>query len=335
MYTKRDDVVMMTFIERTTQGQTIMSEFREDENQSAISDYHQVIWIEISSPTVLERAFISQQEKIELPDHHELHQIEFSNQFYQENDAIFLTTNLVTNSYPRPENHAINIIVTKNKIITVRYSDPNPIKSFIDQIKTKKMMFHSHHELLKMLLQSFIGKNADILEAVGDRTNYLSQTLAEGLSSGSLKKRELRLNYTLTEINLLENLISMSYQSLSSLEMLVNYLEQNIATNLVELKNIKRDLFALLKHGDYLNQKVVFQLDSTLGLINIEQMGIVKIFTVLAMVFMPPTLIASIYGMNFKHMPELDFIFGYPMIIIAIGLSALFPWIIFRKKGWI
>ena len=154
---------MMTFIERTTQGQTIISEFQEDENQSAISDYNQVIWIEISNPTVLERAFILQQEKIDLPEHHELHQIEFSNQFYQENEAIFLTINLVTNSYPRPENHAINIIVTKNKIITVRYTDPNPIKSFIDQVKTKKNVFRSHYELLKMLLQSFIGKNADIL----------------------------------------------------------------------------------------------------------------------------------------------------------------------------
>lgn len=332
---KGNDAVMMTFIERTTQGQTIISEFREEESQSTSSDYSQVLWIEISNPTVLERAFISQQEKIELPDHHELHQIEFSNQFYQENEAIFLTTNLVTNSYPRPENHAINIIVTKNKIITVRYSEPNPIKSFIDQIKTKKIVFRSHFELLKMLLQSFIGKNADILEAVGDRTNYLALTLSEGLSNGSLKKREFRLNHTLTEINLLENLISMSYQSLSSLEMLVNYFEQSITANTIELKNIKRDIFVLLKQGDYLNQKVVFQLDSTLGLINIEQMGIVKIFTVLAMVFMPPTLIASIYGMNFEHMPELKFIFGYPMVIVAIGLSALFPWIIFRKKGWI
>ena len=135
--------------------------------------------------------------------------------------------------------------------------------------------------------------------------------------------------------NTLESLISMTYQSLSSLDMLINYLEQSILPNLVDFKALKRDIFSLLKQADYLNQKVVFQLDSTLGLINIEQMGIVKIFTVLAMVFMPPTLIASIYGMNFKYMPELSFYFGYPILLGVMTLSAYFPWVIFRRKGWI
>ncbi len=326
---------MMTFIERSKEGKLFTTLFEEKNTEQRISDYHQVLWIEIHNPTVSERDFIKIQENIELPEHHELHQIEFSNQYYIENEAIFLTANLVTVSFPRPENHAINIIVTSNKIVTVRYSDPNPVKNFLDQFKVKSIPFKSHYDLLKMLLQSFIGKNADILEGVGDRTNYLAHTLSGGLGKGGLKKRESRLNQTLIEINLLESLISMSYQSLSSLEMLINYLEQSLIPNLIDFKSIERDLFALLKHADYLNQKVEFQLDSTLGLINIEQMGIVKIFTVLAMIFMPPTLIASIYGMNFKHMPELDYIFGYPLVILGIGLSALLPWVIFRKKGWI
>lgn len=326
---------MITFIERSKQGQVILSDFDENNTAQCINDYNQVMWIEIHNPTGAERDFIKTQEKVELPEHHELHQIEYSNQFYIENEAIFLTTNLVTVSYPHPENHAINLIITQNKIITVRYSDPNPVRHFLDYIKVKPFVFSSHYDLLKMLLQSFIGKNADILEGVGDRTNYLGHTLCAGLNNGTLKKRESRLNHTLIEINMLENLISMCYQSLSSLEMLVNYLEQSLVSNLIDFKSINRDILSLLKHGDYLNQKVEFQLDSTLGLINIEQMGIVKIFTVLAMVFMPPTLMASIYGMNFKHMPELDWVMGYPLAIGGIALSAFSPWIIFRKKGWI
>jgi magnesium transporter len=326
---------MMTFVSLSKQEQGLSTHFHEEEIEKSRGDYQNAVWVEIFNPTVIEREFIKQQENIELPEHHELHQIEFSNQFYHENDCLFLTTNLVTISYPQPENHAINIILTKNKMITVRYSDPNPVKHYLDQLSNKPFAIHSHYELLKMLLQSFIGKNADIFEGVGERTNYLAIRLSNGLTNGSLKRRETRLNQTLVEINLLEGLISMAYQSLSSLEMLVNYLEQNLTPNLIEFKNIKRDIFALLKHGDYLNQKVVFQLDSTLGLINIEQMGIVKIFTVLAMVFMPPTLIASIYGMNFKHMPELDLVYAYPLALFGIALSAYFPWMIFRKKGWI
>ena len=259
----------------------------------------------------------------------------FSHQFYQEKDCIFLTLHLVTVAYPQPESHAMNIILTKNKMITVRYSEAHPVKLFLEQLTLKSFQLKTHYDLVKILLQFFIGHNADILETVGERTNNLAIALSGGFRNSTLKIRENRLNETLLEINTLESLISMTYQSLSSLDMLINYLEQSILPNLVDFKALKRDIFSLLKQADYLNQKVVFQLDSTLGLINIEQMGIVKIFTVLAMVFMPPTLIASIYGMNFKYMPELSFYFGYPILLGVMTLSAYFPWVIFRRKGWI
>ncbi len=326
---------MMTFVKFSNEKTLLSVDAKEEDKQASIQDYKEALWIEVFKPTLVERAFILEQENIDLPEHHELHQIEYSNQFYHENDSLFLTANLVTIAYPAPENHAVTLIVSKNKIITVRYSDPNPVRLFLEKMVAKKNIVHTHYELLNMLLQYFVGKNADILEGVGERTNLLGITLSARLMQGSLKKRENRLNQTLIEVNLLEGLISMVYQSVSSLEMLINYLEQNLESTLIDLKGIKRDIFALLKYGDYLNQKVVFQLDSTLGLINIEQMGIVKIFTVLAMVFMPPTLIASIYGMNFQHMPELHSVLGYPFVLGGIALSAYFPWMIFRKKGWI
>lgn len=328
---------MMHFVQLLDQGQwsTIPVQLKKENELLSVQHYQKAIWVEMLNPTDIERAFILQQANIDLPEHHELHQIEFSNQFYRENAGIFLTLNLVTIVYPLPEIHAVNIIVAQNKIFTVRYSDPNPIELFLEKLVPRPTEIKNHYQLLGALLQSFIGKNADNLELAGERTNFLSLILSSGLSNHSLKNREGRLNETLKEINVLEGLISMVYQSVSSLEMLVNYLEQNIDSKLLDLKGIKRDIFSLLKQADYLNQKVVFQLDSTLGLINIEQMGIVKIFTVLAMVFMPPTLIASIYGMNFKHMPELQSAIAYPIVLGAIALSAYFPWMIFRRKGWI
>ncbi len=326
---------MMTFVTLSNQGQVISANFSDADIQRHINDHNNAIWVEISNPTLLEREFIQEQEKIQLPEHHELHQMEYSNQFYHEDDCIFLTANLVTNSYPKLESHAISIIVTKNKIITVRYSEPNPVKKFLEQLIIKPRVFHTQYDLLKILLQYIIGKNADVLEATAERASYLSMNLSKGMQKISVKNREKMLNNTLLEINVLEDLSSMTYQSLSSLDLLINYLEQKVTLNIVDLKSLKQDIMSLLKHANYLNQKINFQLNATLGVINIEQIGIVKIFTVLALVFMPPTLIASIEGMNFKHMPELELIYSYPIALCAIVLSAYFPWLIFRKKGWI
>ena len=114
-------MIMITMVMRSKQGRFLGYDFKEHEKNQQNLDYSDIIWIEILNPTFLERKFIEKQENVELPEHHELHQIEFSNQFYQEKGNILLTANLVTVSYPQPENHAISIIVTKNKIITNKF----------------------------------------------------------------------------------------------------------------------------------------------------------------------------------------------------------------------
>lgn len=101
------------------------------------------------------------------------------------------------------------------------------------------------------------------------------------------------------------------------------------------VRTLSRDIRSLADHGSFLEQKIGFLLDATLGMINIEQNAIIKIFSVAAVVFLPPTLIASIYGMNFRHMPELDWLLGYPMALILMVVSALIPFWFFKRKGWL
>ena len=103
----------------------------------------------------------------------------------------------------------------------------------------------------------------------------------------------------------------------------------------VRLKILQRDVASLSDHSSYLSGKINFMLDSTLGLINLEQNQIIKIFSIAAVCLMPPTLVASLYGMNFKHMPELEWTYGYPMAIGLMLISAIVPVIYFRRKGWL
>jgi magnesium transporter len=102
-----------------------------------------------------------------------------------------------------------------------------------------------------------------------------------------------------------------------------------------DLPSLTHDIKVMIDHGEYLTQKIEFQLETTLGLINLEQTYIIKTFTVLAMIFMPPTLIASIYGMNFKNIPELSLPYAYPLCLLLMLATSIIPYKIFKSKGWI
>ena len=102
-----------------------------------------------------------------------------------------------------------------------------------------------------------------------------------------------------------------------------------------QLKSMQRDVQSLSDHVTYLGNKVTFLLDAMIGVMSVEQNNIIKIFSVAAVVLMPPTLIASIYGMNFKHMPELDWSFGYPLALVLMLIAAILPYWFFKWKRWL
>jgi magnesium transporter len=297
-------------------------------------------WIDILNPTPEQRDEIEEAMHITLPQRSELLQIEFSNRFYMENGCIFMSVNLITQVLPIPESHMVTLIVTPKAILTLRYSNPNPVQSLIDQLEQKRFEINNYLFVIVILLETFVGKVADIFELVGERSDQIVSLLVKSINNKVNKNHSEVLNKILREINSLENLLSKGYQSLASINLLVGFYEQNDdehQENYV-IKNIdivKKDVHSLLKHGEYLSQKLGFHLQSTLGLINIEQTQIVKMFTVLAMVFLPPTLIASIYGMNFKFMPELNSVYGYPIALLLMVASTFVPYKYFKKKGWI
>ncbi len=299
----------------------------------------QCLWLELFNPSQEERESIEKEFKLSLPQHHEMHQLEFSNRFYQEDGNYYLSLNVTIKALPIPENHVVTFVVTPSKLITLRYSDPNPLKTFIDQLTLRPQYVKNQIELLQLLLEICVGRAADIFELLDEKTEELSLTLTTTIDQTVSVKRSEILSNALKEINSLDNLLSKGRQSLASLNLFMVYLAQInydfLKNDVNQIRVLNQDIKALLEHGNYLTQKLDFLLQSSLGLINIEQTHIIKTFTVLAMIFMPPTLIASIYGMNFKFMPELNFLLGYPYALFLMLISAYLPYKYFRKKRWI
>jgi len=327
---------MLTTYVHTANGEVSQAPWKEGEGAQK-----DALWIDLLNPTPQERSLVEGQYGVLLPSREEMHEIELSNRFYETNQACFLNATVLTGvETPNPELHHLLFILSKDTLITLRHSDPAPLRRLIDRLLNKHVKPHGAADILLMSVEGIVGRIADTMEVIGKNTETLSQAIMQVLGGAQRPDATPTLSHVLSEVNRNEDMLSKTYQSLFSLQLLLDFLQQSEARKYAgkKLRDItvaEKDIRALLQHGEYLTQKMEFLLESTLGLINIEQNNIIKMFTVLAMIFMPPTLIASVYGMNFHHMPELDWRLGYPLAIGLMVGAAWLPYRFFRRKGWI
>ena len=192
------------------------------------------------------------------------------------------------------------------------------------------------------LLEALIDRMADALERVGAKIDAISRDVFHKAdASGSGKTNDFR--HVLVVIAREGDMLSIVRESLVSMTRVLTYHsavtedsnKKAIKDTRQRIRSIQRDISSLSDHSTYLSSKVTFLQDSTLGLINIEQNQIIKIFSIASVCLMPPTLVASIYGMNFKHMPELEFVAGYPIALVLMVITAIIPFLYFRRKGWL
>jgi magnesium transporter len=188
------------------------------------------------------------------------------------------------------------------------------------------------------LLDAVIDRAADILERIGGDVDQVSREIFEPESEPD---RTRSYNDILKAIGRKGDLTSKVRESLVSIGRLLLYLA-NEADNMrwakeprAQLKGMQRDVQSLSDHATYLTNKIQFLLDAMLGVVSLEQNNIIKIFSVMAVVLMPPTLIASIYGMNFRNMPELEWHLGYPLAIVLMLVAAALPYVFFKWKKWL
>lgn len=294
------------------------------------------LWIDLHEPEAAEASAVERAFGLSLPTPADMEEIEISSRLYEDRRASYMTATILTRAdTDTPVSVPISFVLTRRTLITVRYADPQPFRQFVSQIERTSQAV-SGHDLLAGLLDALVDRIADILEYVQRDINALSaEVFARDRARG-----DVDFNEVLRVIGQSQGLVMRAFESLLSLGRLVTFASRPDGASLDkearrDFDTVGRDVSSLNEHASYLSNNINFLLDATLGMINIEQTGIIKIFSVAAVVFLPPTLIASIYGMNFKVMPELDWTFGYPASLVLMVVSAILPYLYFKHKGWL
>jgi magnesium transporter len=309
-----------------------------DPNDGLSSLPRDIVWIDLINPTQIEDVYVETLLDISVPTRDDLKDIEPSSRLYIERCAVFMTASLVWRADTRaPVLTDVAFILTSACLLTVRYADPKSFHLFIAALGRVPEDVRTSRLLLAHLLETIADRTAEILESAVARVDRLSSDI--------FRERDERrppkfLEGKLAEIAECHRLVSKVRDSLGSLSRLMTFLmnappmhEDDDVRSLCN--TVVRDVATLSEHASFIAGNITFLLDASLGLINVEQNAIIKIFSIASVVFLPPTLVASIYGMNFQLMPELAWTLGYPLALLAMVISAIVPFFFFRWKGWL
>ncbi|CEK09525.1 magnesium/cobalt transporter CorA [Legionella hackeliae] len=297
------------------------------------------IWLDLVSPTHEEEQIVEDKLGLNIPTREEMLEIELSSRLYKNKDALFMTANMIAQSESNPKHEAVSFVLTKEKLITIRYIDPLAFKLFVMQLHKLDLNRSNPALLLITLLEATVDRLADILESVGHNLEKLSKVIFHSPANPPAGEKT-DYQQIIQKVGIHADLNTNTRECLLTFNRLIAFFSQSAGTQIdaegqTRLTTLSKDINSLSDHASFISSKINFLLDATLGLINIEQNAIIKIFSVAAVIFLPPTLIASIYGMNFKWMPELDLRWGYWVILAIMLLSALLPYKFFKYKKWL
>ena len=299
-----------------------------------------IVWLDLVHPGREEERYLEALLAIEVPTREDLKDIEPSSRLYTEDGAVFMTASLLWRADTDvPELTDIAFILVNGRLVTIRYAEPKSFNLFISSLQRSAAPCRSGAALLAHLLETIIDRTAEILEGLVARLDSLSLQVF-GDKSRSKRRTTRYLEERLIDIAGHHRLVGKTRDSLTSLSRVLSFLAavpavKNDPDNKQLCRTISRDIQSLSEHASFVAGNITFLLDASLGLINVEQNAIIKIFSIASVVFLPPTLVASIYGMNFQVMPELSWFWGYPASIAVMVVSAIVPFFIFRWKGWL
>src|SRR5690349_20446856 len=298
------------------------------------------VWIDLVNPSAAEDKAVERLAGIAIPTREDMQEIEISSRLYIENGARYMTATLMCHSdTDMPRTTAVTFILGDHRLVTVRYELPKPFALVEAKLARSCTPSITGAMVLMELLDAVIDRCADILERCGAEIDQVSHDIFEPESERHGHAKQY--SQILISIGRKGDLTSKIRESLVSIGRVVTFLSAVVegvkwSKDMREqLKTMQRDVASLTDHASYLSSKITFVLDAMLGVVNLEQNNIIKLFSVMAVVLMPPTLIASIYGMNFKWMPELEWEHGYTFALIAMVFAAVLPYLFFRWKRWL
>lgn len=296
------------------------------------------LWVDLYDPTPEEREAVKAMFGFDPPTKEDMEEIEISSRLYQEDGAIFMTALVLSRTESGdPECLGVSFILAGERLLTVRYSEPQPFNTFANRAERQINLWPRGEIILAGLLEAVIDRTADVLEKVGGEVDAVSKQIFSQ-NGGSDTERDYQK--ILLRLGGRNDLTSKARESLISMGRMLAFLSQAIDLKTTKdmkghIKVMTRDVQSLADHTTYLANKITFLLDAVLGVVNISQSRIIRILSVAATVFLPPTLLASIWGMNFEFMPELHWHYGYLIAWVTIVLSAIVPYLIFRWRKWL
>lgn len=298
------------------------------------------LWLDLVSPDRDEEQRLEQHLGLDLPTREDMEEIEQSSRLYVEDGALFMTVMLPANSEgDTPEVAPVTMVLTQRQLVTIRYHTPKAFEMFVQRAAKGAMPCRGADQLMLSLLDVMVDRLADVLERVARDIEVISRSVFA--KDGAKARRGTGWRSVLEEIGRKGDMVSVIRDSLGTIDRLTVFWGQRLRDApdtkdlRARLKDLTSDVRGLEDHSTFMAQKISFLMDATLGLIGIEQNGIIKIFSVASVAFLPPTLIASIYGMNFEVMPELSWPYGYPTALGVMVLSAVGPYLYFRRRGWL
>jgi magnesium transporter len=303
-----------------------------------------VCWIDMLHPTPEEEAQVEALIGVEVPSRDELRDIEPSSRLYIENGAVYLTASVVWKADTDfAEIADIGFVLSGDRLVTIRYAEPKAFTMFAAsahrELAHREIASAAGHDVMSRLLEAMIDRSAEVLEHRSRRIDALS---TEVFSRGAANNPEAvtrDLEATLGVIAGHQRTVAKVRESLMSLARIASFLQtlpeiMGDKTLKQRCRSMAGDVQSLSEHADFISENIIFLLDASLGLISVQQNQVMKVLSVAAMIFLPPTFIGTVYGMNFQDMPELSQPWAYPIALTVMAVSALGPYLWFKRKGW-
>jgi len=309
-----------------------------------------VLWIDLHNPSRDEECTVEALLGLEIPTRQEMAEIEESSRLYEERGALVMTAVVIHGAAEgRPTRAPVTFVLTPTQLVSVRYADLSSFRAFQAKLQRSPEQHTSADRIFVSLVDTIVERAADVLEMVAADLNEVSTRLfvedpTTITPAARLRRKagqvEDELQATIKRIGRKNLTLAILRESLLSLARLVPYVRQGANEWLsnggpARLKQLERDVRSLSAYETQLSAEITFLHEATIGLINLGQNRIIKVFSIASVLFLPPTLVGTIYGMNFERMPELKWAAGYPVAILLMIASAVVPYFWFKQKGWL
>lgn len=292
-------------------------------------DKNNVIWIDMLLPNIEEIRAVENMFDIHFPTKQESEEIELSSRYWEENNRIEVNSYFLVNENNQASNETVSFILQGSLLISIRYKKLESFNTFTKKLLMSPREFKNGYSIFCQIIDIRIDADADTIENLAKEITKIRKHVFTDYSNDDEEILEKISTFEDLNMKIRENLTD-KQRILSSLLKSEKFVDDKN-----ELPIMLKDIKSLIDHTNFNFERLDYLQNIFIGILNIEQNKVIKIFTIVNVIFLPPTLIASLYGMNFEFMPELHWEYGYLLSIVFMIIASITPILIFKKKGWI